>query len=76
MMQNLSWWLICTIILHCRTGVFSLSDLGLEVIGNCREKGFHYHSKEPPLFVVISLTAKMVEFAPVNAESKQQIVEV
>ncbi|KAK7112138.1 STAM-binding protein-like [Littorina saxatilis] len=33
------------------TGVFSLSDLGLEVIGNCREKGFHYHSKEPPLFV-------------------------
>lgn len=32
------------------TGVFSLTELGLEVIGTCREKGFHYHAKEPPLF--------------------------
>lgn len=32
------------------TGVFSLTDLGLEVIGTCKEKSFHYHPKEPPLF--------------------------
>ncbi|XP_025092835.1 STAM-binding protein-like [Pomacea canaliculata] len=32
------------------TGVFSLTDTGMDIIGSCREKGFHYHSKEPPLF--------------------------
>ncbi|KAL8593270.1 hypothetical protein ACOMHN_009924 [Nucella lapillus] len=32
------------------TGVFSLTDLGLDVIGKCHERSFHYHAKEPPLF--------------------------
>lgn len=32
------------------TGIFKLTDHGLDVIGACREKGFHPHSKNPPLF--------------------------
>ncbi|XP_041364183.1 STAM-binding protein-like [Gigantopelta aegis] len=33
------------------TGIFRLtSDRGLDTIGRCKEKGFHYHAKEPPLF--------------------------
>lgn len=33
------------------TGVFSLSiERGLVEIGTCREKGFHQHTKTPPLF--------------------------
>lgn len=33
------------------TGFFSLSiERGLIEIGNCREKGFHQHNKNPPLF--------------------------
>ena len=36
-----------------RTGVFSLSiERGLVEIGTCREKGFHQHTKTPPLFEV------------------------
>ncbi|XP_076443291.1 STAM-binding protein-like A [Babylonia areolata] len=41
------------------TGLFSLTDLGLDVIGRCREKSFHYHAKEPPLFET-SAHAKVV----------------
>ncbi|CAC5409606.1 STAMBP [Mytilus coruscus] len=33
------------------TGIFSLSiERGLVEIGSCREKGFHQHTKNPPLF--------------------------
>ncbi|CAG5135339.1 unnamed protein product, partial [Candidula unifasciata] len=32
------------------TGIFTLTDHGLDVIGSCKQKGFHPHSKEPPLF--------------------------
>ncbi|KAK3793101.1 hypothetical protein RRG08_038606 [Elysia crispata] len=32
------------------TGIFKLTDHGLDVIGACREKGFHPHNKNPPLF--------------------------
>ncbi|XP_059973059.1 STAM-binding protein isoform X2 [Mesoplodon densirostris] len=32
------------------TGFFRLTDHGLEEISSCRQKGFHPHSKDPPLF--------------------------
>ncbi|CAG5111202.1 Oidioi.mRNA.OKI2018_I69.chr2.g5532.t1.cds [Oikopleura dioica] len=31
-------------------GAFRLTETGLTVIGNCKEKGFHPHNKNPPLF--------------------------
>jgi len=31
-------------------GAFRLTDIGVTVIGNCKEKGFHPHNKNPPLF--------------------------
>uniref|UniRef100_M3Y8P0 JAB1/MPN/MOV34 metalloenzyme domain-containing protein n=1 Tax=Mustela putorius furo TaxID=9669 RepID=M3Y8P0_MUSPF len=34
------------------TGFFKLTDHGLEEISSCRQKGFHPHSKDPPLFCV------------------------
>uniref|UniRef100_A0A8D0L9C9 STAM binding protein n=1 Tax=Sphenodon punctatus TaxID=8508 RepID=A0A8D0L9C9_SPHPU len=36
------------------TGFFKLTDHGLEEISSCRQKGFHPHSKEPPLFTTCS----------------------
>lgn len=35
-----------------RTGFFKLTEHGLEEISSCRQKGFHPHSKDPPLFTV------------------------
>ncbi|NXW21544.1 STABP protein, partial [Circaetus pectoralis] len=32
------------------TGFFKLTEHGLEEISSCRQKGFHPHSKDPPLF--------------------------
>ncbi|XP_044273316.1 STAM-binding protein isoform X1 [Varanus komodoensis] len=32
------------------TGFFKLTDHGMEVISSCRQKGFHPHCKDPPLF--------------------------
>ncbi|NIG61196.1 STAM-binding protein [Pontoporia blainvillei] len=32
------------------TGFFRLTDHGLEEISSCHQKGFHPHSKDPPLF--------------------------
>ncbi|XP_015278501.1 PREDICTED: STAM-binding protein isoform X2 [Gekko japonicus] len=32
------------------TGFFKLTDHGMEEIASCRQKGFHPHSKDPPLF--------------------------
>ncbi|XP_071585401.1 STAM-binding protein isoform X4 [Heliangelus exortis] len=32
------------------TGFFKLTEHGLEEISSCRQKGFHPHPKEPPLF--------------------------
>ncbi|XP_012513669.1 PREDICTED: STAM-binding protein [Propithecus coquereli] len=32
------------------TGFFKLTDHGLKEISSCRQKGFHPHSKDPPLF--------------------------
>ncbi|KAM3926075.1 STAM-binding protein isoform 1-T3 [Leptodactylus fuscus] len=32
------------------TGIFRLTDYGMNEIGDCREKGFHPHCRDPPLF--------------------------
>ncbi|KAK6171381.1 hypothetical protein SNE40_019583 [Patella caerulea] len=32
------------------SGVFRLTQNGLNQIGSCKQTGFHYHQKEPPLF--------------------------
>ncbi|KAM4748355.1 STAM-binding protein isoform 1-T2 [Rhinophrynus dorsalis] len=32
------------------TGFFKLTDYGMKEIGECRQKGFHPHCKDPPLF--------------------------
>uniref|UniRef100_A0A8C5PE83 STAM binding protein n=1 Tax=Leptobrachium leishanense TaxID=445787 RepID=A0A8C5PE83_9ANUR len=32
------------------TGFFKLTEYGLKEVGECREKGFHPHCKDPPLF--------------------------
>ncbi|XP_056427168.1 STAM-binding protein [Hyla sarda] len=32
------------------TGIFRLTDYGMKEIGDCREKGFHPHCRDPPLF--------------------------
>ncbi|KAJ8005514.1 hypothetical protein DPEC_G00118750 [Dallia pectoralis] len=32
------------------TGYFRLTDYGMEEISTCKQKGFHPHTKEPPLF--------------------------
>ncbi|KAM9837170.1 AMSH-like protease isoform 2-T2 [Aulostomus maculatus] len=37
---------------HNDTGVFRLSGPGMSEVSSCRLKGFHPHSKEPPLFTV------------------------
>ncbi|XP_054100791.1 STAM-binding protein isoform X7 [Callithrix jacchus] len=37
------------------TGFFKLTDHGLEEISSCRQKGFHPHSKDPPLFCFLRL---------------------
>ncbi|NWY06253.1 STABP protein, partial [Nothoprocta ornata] len=36
------------------TGFFQLTAHGLEEISSCRQKGFHPHAKEPPLFTTCS----------------------
>ncbi|NXV23495.1 STABP protein, partial [Cepphus grylle] len=36
------------------TGFFRLTEHGLEEISSCRQKGFHPHSKDPPLFTTCS----------------------
>ncbi|XP_017296239.1 AMSH-like protease isoform X2 [Kryptolebias marmoratus] len=37
---------------HNDTGVFRLTGAGMSEVSACRHKGFHPHSKEPPLFSV------------------------
>lgn len=37
-----------------RTGYFRLTDYGMDEISSCKQKGFHPHPKEPPLFSVSS----------------------
>uniref|UniRef100_A0A3B4GIX5 STAM binding protein like 1 n=1 Tax=Pundamilia nyererei TaxID=303518 RepID=A0A3B4GIX5_9CICH len=37
---------------HSDTGVFRLTNLGMSEVSACKLKGFHPHSKEPPLFTV------------------------
>ncbi|XP_055360416.1 AMSH-like protease isoform X2 [Betta splendens] len=37
---------------HNNTGVFRLTGLGMSEVSGCRLKGFHPHSKDPPLFTV------------------------
>ncbi|NXI47685.1 STABP protein, partial [Galbula dea] len=39
------------------TGFFKLTEHGLQEISSCRQKGFHPHSKEPPLFTTCSHVA-------------------
>ncbi|NWY77149.1 STABP protein, partial [Erithacus rubecula] len=38
------------LFLCSRTGFFKLTEHGLEEISSCRQKGFHPHPKDPPLF--------------------------
>ncbi|KAM5172106.1 STAM-binding protein [Mantella aurantiaca] len=33
-----------------QTGIFKLTDYGMKEVGECRQKGFHPHCKDPPLF--------------------------
>lgn len=40
------------LFLCSRTGFFKLTEHGLEEISSCRQKGFHPHPKDPPLFTV------------------------
>ncbi|XP_068585273.1 AMSH-like protease isoform X3 [Cebidichthys violaceus] len=40
---------------HNDAGVFRLTGLGMSEVSVCRLKGFHPHSKEPPLFSVRTL---------------------
>ncbi|XP_034147936.1 AMSH-like protease isoform X1 [Esox lucius] len=37
---------------HNDTGVFRLTSCGMGEVASCRLKGFHPHSKEPPLFSI------------------------
>uniref|UniRef100_A0A3B3WN52 MPN domain-containing protein n=1 Tax=Poecilia mexicana TaxID=48701 RepID=A0A3B3WN52_9TELE len=37
---------------HNDMGVFRLTGAGMLEVSGCRQKGFHPHSKEPPLFMV------------------------
>ncbi|XP_027882928.1 AMSH-like protease isoform X1 [Xiphophorus couchianus] len=37
---------------HNDMGVFRLTGAGMLEVSRCRQKGFHPHSKEPPLFMV------------------------
>uniref|UniRef100_A0A8C6NQC2 STAM binding protein like 1 n=1 Tax=Nothobranchius furzeri TaxID=105023 RepID=A0A8C6NQC2_NOTFU len=37
---------------HDDTGVFQLTSSGMTEVSACRHKGFHPHSKDPPLFTV------------------------
>ncbi|KAL4640083.1 AMSH-like protease [Arapaima gigas] len=37
---------------HNDTGVFRLTSSGMGEVGSCRMKGFHPHSKDPPLFSI------------------------
>ncbi|KAM8973253.1 STAM-binding protein [Pelodytes ibericus] len=41
--------IVCSPKFH-ETGFFKLTDYGMKEIGDCREKGFHPHCKDPPLF--------------------------
>lgn len=36
------------------TGFFKLTDHGMDEVSTCRQKGFHPHTKNPPLFTVCS----------------------
>ncbi|NWY47431.1 STABP protein, partial [Sylvia atricapilla] len=38
------------IVCSPKTGFFKLTEHGLEEISSCRQKGFHPHPKDPPLF--------------------------
>lgn len=38
--------------LSVRIGYFRLTDRGTDEISTCKQKGFHPHSKDPPLFTV------------------------
>uniref|UniRef100_A0A8C1S1U5 STAM binding protein-like 1 n=1 Tax=Cyprinus carpio TaxID=7962 RepID=A0A8C1S1U5_CYPCA len=40
---------------HNDTGVFRLTSAGMGEVAGCRLKGFHPHSKDPPLFTVRTL---------------------
>ncbi|XP_038677341.1 AMSH-like protease isoform X2 [Scyliorhinus canicula] len=35
---------------HNETGAFRLTPVGIQEVSSCRKKGFHPHSKEPPLY--------------------------
>lgn len=54
-MENVTVILLFAFV--ARTGIFKLTDHGLDIIGSCKQKGFHPHSKEPPLFEVGILLA-------------------
>lgn len=68
---------------HCltwfsgRTGYFSLTDYGMEEISTCKQKGFHPHSKHPPLFAVSVTTSSKydpAQYNPMNSSVKYIVV--
>lgn len=45
----------CVSFCFFSTGVFRLTSAGMGEVAGCRLKGFHPHSKDPPLFTVRTL---------------------
>lgn len=47
------WLCLCSLFAcSIRIGYFKLTDRGTKEISTCKQKGFHPHSKDPPLFTV------------------------
>lgn len=44
-----------------RIGYFKLTDRGTNEISSCKQKGFHPHSKDPPLFTVSPSTHVLLQ---------------
>lgn len=50
---SMMWLCLCSLFAcFIRIGYFKLTDRGTKEISTCKQKGFHPHSKDPPLFTV------------------------
>lgn len=59
------WLSVLTALLpFVRIGYFRLTDRGTEEISTCKQKGFHPHSKEPPLFTVSGSHSYLSKISP------------
>ncbi|KAM9822376.1 STAM-binding protein-like A isoform X2 [Syngnathus typhle] len=52
-------------------GYFRLTDRGTNEISSCKQKGFHPHSKDPPLFTVSTLDDAKLQ---VQVDGKQKVL--